>query len=78
MMKKVLPFSQEFLGSMLEKYPTPFYVYDERAIRENARKFFEAFQDFPAFQEFFAVKATPNPSIMKLFLDEGCGVDCSS
>lgn len=77
-MKKVLPFSHEFLESMLEKYPTPFYVYDERAIKENARNFFEAFGDFPAFQEFFAVKATPNPSILKLFLDEGCGVDCSS
>ncbi len=77
-MKKVLPFSHEFLEAMLEKYPTPFYIYDERAIKENARNFFEAFRDFPAFQEFFAVKATPNPSILKLFLDEGCGVDCSS
>ncbi len=77
-MKKVLPFSHDFLEAMLEKYPTPFYVYDERAIRENARNFFEAFQEFPAFQEFFAVKATPNPEIMKLFLEEGCGVDCSS
>lgn len=77
-MKKVLPFTNEFLNTMLDKYPTPFYIYDERAIRENLRNFNDAFRDFPNFQEYFAVKATPTPSIMKIFQEEGCGVDCSS
>ncbi|MEG0874866.1 MAG: diaminopimelate decarboxylase [Clostridiales bacterium] len=77
-MKKVLPFSDEFLMSMMEKYDTPFYIYDERAIRENVRNFLDAFRDFPAFQEFFAVKATPNTSLLEIFQEEGCGVDCSS
>lgn len=77
-MKKKLPFSNDVLKGLMAQYPTPFYLYDERAIRENVRRFNQAFSDFPAFQEYFAVKAAPNPHLMKIFLEEGCGVDCSS
>jgi diaminopimelate decarboxylase len=61
-----------------EKYPTPFHLYDEKGIRENARKLREAFAWNPGFKEYFAVKATPNPSIMEILRQEGCGMDCSS
>ena len=77
-MKKVLPFSHEHLAAMLELYPTPFYIYDERGIRENIRRLFDAFSIFPAFREYFAVKAAPNPHLLKIFKEEGCGVDTSS
>ena len=77
-MKKTLPFTREELQTMIDQYPTPFYIYDEQAIRENARAFNEAFADFPAFQEYFAVKAAPTPGLLELFREEGCGVDCSS
>ena len=59
-------------------YPTPFYIYDERGIRENARALNAAFAWNPGFKEYFAVKATPTPGILKLLREEGCGVDCSS
>ena len=58
--------------------PTPFHVYDEKGIRENARKLMKAFEWNKGFKEYFAVKATPNPYILKLLQEEGCGVDCSS
>ncbi|HMM06038.1 MAG TPA: diaminopimelate decarboxylase [Clostridiales bacterium] len=77
-MKKKLPFDNDVLKGLMEQYPTPFYLYDERAIRENVRCFNQAFSGFPDFQEYFAVKAAPNPHLMKIFLEEGCGVDCSS
>lgn len=77
-MKKRLPFSNDVLKELMEQYPTPFYLYDERAIRENVRRFNRAFSILPSFQEYFAVKAAPNPYLMKIFLEEGCGVDCSS
>ena len=77
-MKKTLPFSNEFLTELTQEYPTPFYIYDEQAIRRNARRFINAFAGFPAFQEYFAVKAAPNPHLMQIFKEEGCGVDCSS
>lgn len=63
---------------MAEKYPTPFHLYDERGIRENARRLNKAFSWNKGFKEYFAVKATPNPFIMKILKEEGCGVDCSS
>lgn len=63
---------------MVKKYPTPFHLYDERGIRENARKLYKAFSWNPGFKEYFAVKATPNPFIMKILKEEGCGADCSS
>ena len=59
-------------------YPTPFHIYDERGIRENARALKAAFEWNPGFKEYFAVKATPTPGILKLLREEGCGVDCSS
>ncbi|MGI5874957.1 MAG: diaminopimelate decarboxylase family protein [Bacillota bacterium] len=77
-MRKTLPFTNEFLLELTEQYPTPFYLYDEAAIRRNARRFITAFDGFPAFQEYFAVKAAPNPHLLKIFKEEGCGVDCSS
>lgn len=60
------------------KYPTPFHIYDEHSIRENARRINKASSWNKGFREYFAVKATPNPSIMKLLAEEGCGMDCSS
>ena len=61
-----------------KNYPTPFHIYDERGIRENARALKAAFAWNPGFKEYFAVKATPTPGILKLLREEGCGVDCSS
>lgn len=58
--------------------PTPYHLYDEKGIRENARKLNEAFSWSSGFKEYFAVKATPNPSLMKILHEEGCGMDCSS
>ena len=60
------------------QFPTPFHVYDEKGIRENARRLNEAFSWNKGFKEYFAVKATPNPYILKILQEEGCGVDCSS
>ena len=58
--------------------PTPFHLYDEKGIRENARLMNQAFSWNKGFKEYFAVKATPNPYILKILQEEGCGVDCSS
>ena len=55
------PLLRNELEKLTKLYPTPFYIYDERAIRENMRRFTKAFSIFPAFREFFAVKACPNP-----------------
>ncbi|NLZ45248.1 MAG: diaminopimelate decarboxylase [Clostridiales bacterium] len=63
---------------IIKKYPTPFHLYDEKGIRENARKLNKAFSWNKGFKEYFAVKATPNPYILKILQEEGCGVDCSS
>ena len=60
------------------RYPTPFHIYDERGIRANARRLYRAFAWNPGFREYFAVKATPTPGILKILKEEGCGVDCSS
>ncbi len=75
---KTLPFSKQKILDIIKKYPTPFHIYDEKAIRENARKFLKAFSILEGFKEFFAVKATPNPYILKILHEEGFGVDCSS
>ena len=66
------------LEAIVQQYPTPFHLYDEKGIRENARRLREAFAWNPGFKEFFAVKATPTPAILKLLREEGCGADCSS
>ena len=68
----------EQLNELVKQYPTPFHLYDEKGIRENARRLHKAFAWNPGFREHFAVKATPNPQILKLLKEEGCGVDCSS
>ena len=70
--------THEQLLESVKQYPTPFHLYDERGIRENARRLLAAFSWNPGFQEYFAVKATPNPALLKILREEGCGVDCSS
>ena len=66
------------VDEMIKKYPTPFHLYDEKGIRENPRKLYQAFSWNKGFKEFFAVKATPNPTILRILKEEGCGTDCSS
>ena len=61
-----------------KEFPTPFHLYDEKGIRENARKLYDAFSWNKGFKEYFAVKATPNPFLLKILQEEGCGADCSS
>lgn len=68
----------EQVKEMNQQYPTPFHLYDEAGIRANARKLKEAFSWNKGFREYFAVKATPNPFILKILQEEGCGTDCSS
>ncbi|MCH5325194.1 MAG: diaminopimelate decarboxylase [Eubacterium sp.] len=70
--------TKEKLEEIIKDYPTPFHIYDEKGIIENARKLKAAFAWNKGYREYFAVKATPNPYIMKLLADEGCGFDCSS
>ncbi len=75
---KPLPFTKEQIEAIAARYPTPFYLYDERAIRANARALRQAFAWAAGFREYFAVKATPNPFILKILQAEGFGADCSS
>ena len=70
--------TKEKLEELSGRWPTPFHLYDERGIRETARKLKAAFAWNPGFREYFAVKATPLPAILKILREEGCGVDCSS
>ena len=77
MTEKKVPFTEEELNKIIEKYPTPFHIYDEKAIRANLKRFLKAFK-WASFKEYFAVKATPNPYILKIMREEGCGTDCSS
>lgn len=70
--------TKELIDDIKLKYPTPFHIYDEKGIRENARRLLDAFSWNKGFKEYFAVKATPTPGILKIFKEEGCGVDCSS
>ncbi|WP_167610387.1 diaminopimelate decarboxylase [Maribellus sediminis] len=78
MTDKKLPFSKEQLEQIIEKHPTPFHIYDEKAIRENARRFIKAFSWNEGFKEYYAIKAAPNPYLMKILKEEGFGIDCSS
>ncbi len=78
MTQKKLPFTKEKILEIMNKYPTPFHIYDEAGIRGNARKFKQAFSVLPGFKEFFAVKALPNPFILRILKEEGFGTDCSS
>ena len=76
-MKK--PFvTAEQLEDIAVRYPTPFHLYDAQGIRENARRLKAAFSWNPGYREYFAVKATPTPAILKILQEEGCGCDCSS
>jgi len=78
MVSKTLPFTKEQILEIKEQFPTPFHIYDEKAIIANARKLKDAFSIVEGFQEFFAVKALPNPYILKVLKKEGFGADCSS
>ena len=68
----------EMAKEIIQTIPTPFHIYDEAGIRRNARELKDAFSWNPGFREYFAVKATPNPHILKVLAEEGCGCDCSS
>lgn len=78
MVSKDLPFTKSQIEEIIEEHPTPFHIYDEAAIIKNAREMKEAFSILNGFKEFFAVKALPNPYILKILHEEGFGVDCSS
>lgn len=78
MLIRQLPFTKDELERITERFPTPFHIYDEKSIRENARELIRAFSWNPGFKEYFAVKANPNPFIRKILKSEGFGTDCSS
>lgn len=77
-MNRKLPFTKSQIEKIVAKYPTPFHIYDEAAIRKNARRFYRAFSWTSDFKNYFAVKALPNPYILKILKEEGMGTDCSS
>lgn len=77
-MKKEPFVTLEQLQEITKTYPTPFYLYDEKGIRENAKALKEAFSWNPGYKEYFAVKATPNPFLINILREYGCGCDCSS
>lgn len=78
-MSEKIPFvTKEQLEDIASRYATPFYLYDEKGIRETARRVNKAFSWNKGFKEYFAVKATPTPCILKILHEEGCGADCSS
>ena len=77
-MKKETFVTLEQLREIEKTYPTPFYLYDEKGIRENAQASKEAFAWNPGYKEYFAVKATPNPFLIQILREYGCGCDCSS
>lgn len=78
MTEKTIPFSAEKLQEIIAQFPTPFHIYDEKAIVANVRRLIRAFSWAPAFQEYFAVKAAPTPALLNLLQKEGVGADCSS
>ena len=77
-MKKEIFVTKEQIEEIVKTYPTPFHIYDEKGIRENARALKEAFAWNKGFKEFFAVKATPNPFLINILREYGFGCDCSS
>ncbi|MGP1612323.1 MAG: diaminopimelate decarboxylase [Catonella sp.] len=77
-MKKIPFVNLDEVKEIVKTYPTPFHIYDEKGIRENARNLKKAFSWNKGFKEYFAVKATPNPYILNILKEEGCGTDCSS
>ena len=70
--------TKDQLVDIAERYPTPFHLYDEAGIRRNAEAVLDAFSWNPGFREYFAVKANPNPALIQILLEYGCGCDCSS
>ena len=73
------PFAtKEQLESLAQRYPTPFHLYDEAGIRKNMEAIRDAFAWNPGFKEYFAVKANPNPRLISILREYGCGADCSS
>lgn len=78
MVSKELPFTKTQIEEIVKTYPTPFHIYDEKAIRDNAEDMKRAFSIVNGFKEFFAVKALPNPYILKILAEHGFGADCSS
>ena len=77
-MKKIPFVTKAQVEEIVKTYPTPFHIYDEKGIRENAKALYEAFSWNKGYQEYFAVKATPNPFLMQILKEYGCGSDCSS
>ncbi len=77
-MIKKLPFTKKQIMEIARKHPTPFHIYDEKGIIENARRLKKAFKDIYGFKEYFAVKANPNPFLLKILKEQGFGTDCSS
>ena len=78
MTEKKLPFTKEALEKIIETYPTPFHIYDEAGMRAYAKRFLKAFSWNEGFKEYYAIKAAPNPYLMKILRQEGFGIDCSS
>lgn len=78
MTNKTVPFNKEFIQKVIEKHPTPFHIYDEKAMRANAKRLINAFSWNKGFKEYYAVKAAPNPFLLKILKSEGFGADCSS
>ena len=77
-MEKKTFVTKEQLDEIIKKYPTPFHLYDEKGIRDNVRAVNEAFSWNKGFREYFAVKANPNPFLIDILREYGCGCDCSS
>ena len=77
-MEKKTFVTKEKLDEIIQTFPTPFHLYDEKGIRENAKALKEAFSWNKGFKEYFAVKATPNPFLVQILREFGCGCDCSS
>ena len=77
-MKKETFVTKEQLDAIVKEYPTPFHLYDEKGIRANAQAVKDAFAWNKGYKEYFAVKATPNPFLIKILHEYGCGCDCSS
>jgi diaminopimelate decarboxylase len=78
MNEKKIPFTKEKIEEITKEFPTPFHIYDERGIKENAQKFSKQMKKLNGFKEYFAVKACPNLQILKLLKEQGFGTDCSS
>ena len=77
-MEKKAFITKEQAQEIIKDHPTPFHIYDEKGIRENAKRLHAAFSWNKGYKEYFAVKATPNPTILRILKEEGCGTDCSS